>query len=231
MLMLYLRWPGRVLEAGEAPPMPILAFVAHQLDVSPASRDYARRDETRRTHLADLSRRFGSSRFQSHGFPRAGRVRHADRADRHPAFAACRHRHRRDATPTIAAAARDSDGDRATGAAAGGDLVHDVLAGDLGEPERAKLDALLSRRDDKARPGSHGCATALSPAPRILRLIERLGHVRALGLAASRAATIPQTALTGSPTRRRASRRSIWRNCPTGAVAILSLPASGLRKA
>src|SRR3546814_2423590 len=30
MLMLYLRWPGRVLEAGEAPPMPILAFVAHQ---------------------------------------------------------------------------------------------------------------------------------------------------------------------------------------------------------
>ena len=49
MLMLYLRWPGRVLEAGEAPPMPILAFVARQLDVSPASwRDYARRDETRR---------------------------------------------------------------------------------------------------------------------------------------------------------------------------------------
>jgi len=36
---------------------------------------------------------------------------------------------------------------------------------------------------------------ALSPAPRnILRLIERLDHVRALGLAASRAATIPQTA-------------------------------------
>ena len=69
MLMLYFRWPGRVLEAGEAPPMPILAFVARQLNVSPASwRDYARRDETRRTHLADLSRRFGHLVFGRAGF-------------------------------------------------------------------------------------------------------------------------------------------------------------------
>jgi TnpA family transposase len=69
MLMLYLRCPGRVLEAGEAPPMTILAFVASQLDVSPASwRCYARRDETRRTHLADLSRRFGHLVFSRADF-------------------------------------------------------------------------------------------------------------------------------------------------------------------
>lgn len=37
MLLLHLRWLGRVLEAGEAPPMAILAFVARQLNVSPAS--------------------------------------------------------------------------------------------------------------------------------------------------------------------------------------------------
>ena len=69
MLMLYLRCPGRVLEAGEAPPMTILAFVASRLDVSPASwRCYARRDETRRTHLADLSRRFGHLVFSRADF-------------------------------------------------------------------------------------------------------------------------------------------------------------------
>src|SRR3546814_9732363 len=30
MLLLYMRWPGRVLEAGEKPPGAILAFVADQ---------------------------------------------------------------------------------------------------------------------------------------------------------------------------------------------------------
>jgi len=40
LLLLYMRWPGRVLEAGEKPPGAILAFVADQIDVqviSPAT--------------------------------------------------------------------------------------------------------------------------------------------------------------------------------------------------
>src|SRR3546814_12295125 len=40
--------------------VPSVAVVSHQWDGSPASwRDYGRRDETLRSHLADLSRRFG----------------------------------------------------------------------------------------------------------------------------------------------------------------------------
>ena len=32
LLLLYMRWPGRVLEAGEKPPSAILAFVGDQVD-------------------------------------------------------------------------------------------------------------------------------------------------------------------------------------------------------
>ena len=49
LLLLYMRWPGRVLEAGEKPPSAILAFVGDQIDApAKAFDDYARRDETRR---------------------------------------------------------------------------------------------------------------------------------------------------------------------------------------
>ena len=61
MLMLYMRWPGRALEAGEVPPAPVLAYVAQQLGVAPeAFADYAHRDQTRREHLVEIRR--------SHGF-------------------------------------------------------------------------------------------------------------------------------------------------------------------
>src|SRR3546814_18687889 len=57
MLMLYLRWPGRVLEAGEAPPMQSLPSVTHQVDVSPPSwRYYAPRNAPRWAHPPNMSR-------------------------------------------------------------------------------------------------------------------------------------------------------------------------------
>jgi hypothetical protein len=55
LLLLYLRCPGRVLEAGEVPPDTVLDYVARQLGL--ATRvfdDYATRDATRREHLAGL---------------------------------------------------------------------------------------------------------------------------------------------------------------------------------
>ena len=58
VLLLYIRLPGRVV-AGEKPLNAILAFVADQFGVpATAFDDYARRDETRRAHLADLMQRF-----------------------------------------------------------------------------------------------------------------------------------------------------------------------------
>ncbi|MCP4029178.1 MAG: DUF4158 domain-containing protein [Sphingomonas sp.] len=69
MLLLYMRWPGRVLEAGERPPGAILTFVADQIDVpATAFDDYARRDETRRAHIADLMQRFGNTALDRHHF-------------------------------------------------------------------------------------------------------------------------------------------------------------------
>ena len=64
-----MRWPGRVLEAGEKPPSAILAFVGDQIDApAKAFDDYARRDETRRAHLADLMQRFGYTAFDRNHF-------------------------------------------------------------------------------------------------------------------------------------------------------------------
>lgn len=198
MLLLYLRWPGRVLEAGEIPPMPILTFVARQLDVSPTVwPDYARRDETRRTHLSDLSRRFGHTAFGRADFhalvafamPIAQTITQPGRL---AGIVIDEMRRRRLLLPPVTVV--EAIVRRARQQA--GDLVHDVLAGDLGETVRARLDALLSRRNDKSATWLSWLRNPpLSPAPRnILRLIERLDHVRALGLTTTRAETIPQAA-------------------------------------
>ncbi|WP_244917372.1 DUF4158 domain-containing protein [Sphingobium xenophagum] len=69
MLLLYMRWPGRALEAGELPPGPVLAYVGRQLGVSPeAFADYAHRDQTRREHLVDIRRSHGFRAFDRQAF-------------------------------------------------------------------------------------------------------------------------------------------------------------------
>ncbi len=55
-----LRYPGRLLLAGEAPPTKMLAYVADQLGLKPESFSlYARRDETRLEHARYLVRYLG----------------------------------------------------------------------------------------------------------------------------------------------------------------------------
>jgi TnpA family transposase len=65
----YLRHPGRAIEAGEAPPEAMLAFIAQQLGVPPTTfLDYARRDPTRREHLLELrDRTFENQSFRASG--------------------------------------------------------------------------------------------------------------------------------------------------------------------
>lgn len=64
LVLVYLRHPGRALEAGEMPPGPVLTYVARQLAV-PASvyDDYARRDPTHRAHLAEVMSMGGYTAF------------------------------------------------------------------------------------------------------------------------------------------------------------------------
>lgn len=55
ILLCYLRFPGRGLQEGEQPPVAMLDFVAGQLSLDPvAFADYAQRDQTRREHLAEI---------------------------------------------------------------------------------------------------------------------------------------------------------------------------------
>lgn len=60
LMLCYLRFPGRVLQEGEQPPVALQTFVAEQLDIDPASfGDYAERDQTRREHLAEIQTTLG----------------------------------------------------------------------------------------------------------------------------------------------------------------------------
>jgi TnpA family transposase len=64
LMLVCLRHPGRVLEGDEVPPAALLNYLARQLDVEPdAFAAYARRDQTRRTHLAELTTRLNLSAF------------------------------------------------------------------------------------------------------------------------------------------------------------------------
>ena len=59
------RYPGRVLRAAERLPPTLVAFVAEQIDADPlALGDYARRDQTRREHVAFLVQHLGLSTFR-----------------------------------------------------------------------------------------------------------------------------------------------------------------------
>lgn len=63
----YFRFPGRALQAGEAPPQPLLRYVAAQLRLSPlVFRRYAQRDTTRRQHARKLQQ-YLTARFERSG--------------------------------------------------------------------------------------------------------------------------------------------------------------------
>ena len=198
MTLLYMRWPGRVLGADETPPLSILSFVARQLDVPEAAwHDYGRREPTRRAHLTDLARRMGYRAFGRTDF-------HALATFAMPVAQTIiqplqlaeividEMRRRRLLLPPVTVieaivrrSRRQAD-----------ELVHDVLTEGLGDGGRTRLDALLARRGDRGATWLSWLRNPpLSPAPRnVMRLLERLDHVRAIGLAPARAATIPTAA-------------------------------------
>lgn len=64
LVILYLRHPGRVLDAGERPPEAVLAYAAGLIGVDAgAFDDYARREATRRAHLAEAMLAGGYATF------------------------------------------------------------------------------------------------------------------------------------------------------------------------
>ena len=183
---------------GRTPPAAVLSFVARQLDVPEAAwHDYGRREPTRRAHLADLARRMGYRAFGRTDF-------HALATFAMPVAQTIiqplqlaeividEMRRRRLLLPPVTVfeaivrrARRQAD-----------ELIHDVLTQGLGDDGRDRLDALLARRGDRGATWLSWLRNPpLSPTPRnVMRLLERLDHVRAIGLLPARAATIPTAA-------------------------------------
>lgn len=185
MLLLYMRWPGRALEAGELPPAPLLTYVAQQLGVSPhAFADYAYRDQTRREHLVDIRRSHGFRAFDRQAFreivafsiPIAQTIVHPGQM---AGVIVDELRRRKILLPSpslLEAVLR-----RARKQAE--QLTYEVLTNGLRSDTLRGLDDLLARRTGQATTWLSWLRNApQSPAARnILRLIERLASIRARG--------------------------------------------------
>ena len=199
LMLCYLRYPGRPLRAGERPPAGLLAFVAEQIGVFPEVIDnYLAAERNRQHHSVDCQQQLGLRPF---GRRTVGElveflVPQAIEDDRFVHLAAlvmqtCRQR--RIVVPAPAALERLC-----------GELrdqarreVHRRLTGDLSAEQRRRLDALMQRREE----GGQNWLTWLRQMPQaakpdaMLGLIERLKHVRAIGIKPDRGHQVHQTRL------------------------------------
>jgi hypothetical protein len=195
LLMLYMRWPGRALEAGEVPPTPVLAYVAQQLGVAPAAfADYAHRDQTRREHLVEIRRSHGFRIFDRQAFrdvvafsiPIAQTIIHPGQMAGVIVDELRRRQILLPSSSILEAVLRQARQQAEQ-------LTYEVLTNGLLPDTLQGLDDLLARRPGQAATWLSWLRNApQSPAARnILRLIERLAYIRALGLDRARADMIP----------------------------------------
>ena len=195
LLLCYLRYPGRVLEAHEAPPAELLAFVADQLEVDVAAFEkYRRRDQTRREQLADLMARFGyrtldraaSRRYVAWLIPIAQTIRKPDRLVE-MLLEEMRRQHVLLPIPRVLEMLVRQALSRAEF------VSYQALADGLTKAQIGKLDTLLEAKPDTAVSLMAWLLQApQSPASRnILALIERIKFVRNLGIERERQRNIP----------------------------------------
>lgn len=236
LMLCYLRYPGRPLNAGERPQAALVAFIAGQIDVLPnVIGDYLASEQNRRRHAIGLQEQLRLRPFGSHCAAdlTAWLLPHAIENDRlvHLAELVMEEcRQRRIVVPRprrlerlcvdVRHAARRE--------------VQRRLTGGLSVEQRKQLDALLSRRDatnqswlawlrqapEAAKPGA------------MLGLIERLKQVRSIGLNPAHAHRVHQARLAQIV--RDAGRATVWhiseyerqRRHATLAATVLDLSAS-----
>jgi TnpA family transposase len=64
LMLCYLRFPGRALRAGERPPVPLLRFVAAQIEVFPdCINDYLAKNRNRQRHAIECQEQLGLRPF------------------------------------------------------------------------------------------------------------------------------------------------------------------------
>ena len=199
LMLCYLRHPGRALRAGERPPPALLGFVADQIDVVPDAFDgSAAAERSRQRHAVECQNRLGLRSFGRRAAAEltAALLAPAIENDRLLSLAElvvqlCRER--RFVLPSPAALERLC-----------GDLRHQArreahrrLSHGLSGEHRKRLDELTRRREDTGQ----SWITWLRQMPQATRpmsmlgLVERLRHVRALGIDAERGHLVHQTRL------------------------------------
>ena len=196
VMLCYLRFPGRTLQQGERPPAALLAFVAEQLTLDPASfGDYAERDQTRREHLVELQTALGYRLFTRRLYRELANsllptALATERGTALVAMALDELRTRRIMVPPLSVIERLCGEARARAHR----QLWRALTDGLTDPQRTALDHLLAVR---AGGGQSSLAwlrqTAYAATPgNFPKLIERLRQVRALGIEPERATRIHQ---------------------------------------
>jgi TnpA family transposase len=200
LMLCYLRHPGRPIRTGERPPAALVAFVAEQIDVLPEALDeYLQFDQNRRRHSAELQDRLRLRPFGR--LPAAELARwllpHAIENDRLVHLSklfveACRQRGIILPPPrTLERLCIDVRHEARR-------EVRRRLTDGLSPDQRRQLDVLTQRREETSQTWLawlRQMPEATKPAA-ILGLIERLKHLRAVGLDPSLGHRVHQSRLT-----------------------------------
>jgi hypothetical protein len=200
LMLCYLRHPGRPIRTGERPPAALVAFVAEQIDVLPEALDeYLHFDQTRRRHSAELQERlrlrpFGrlpASELASWLLPHAienDRLVHLSKL----VVDACRQGGIILPPPrTLERLCIDLRYEARR-------EVRRRLTDGLSPDQRRQLDALTQRREETSQAWLawlRQMPEATKPAA-MLGLIERLEHLRAVGLDPAHGHRVHQSRLT-----------------------------------
>ena len=186
VMLCYLRYPGRPLHAGERPPAALVAFIAGQIDILPdAIHDYLRSEQNRRRHAIELQeylrlRPFGPRCMDDLTPWLLPRAIENDRLGHLAELVMEECRQRRIVIPRPRRLARFCMEVRHRARRE----VQRRLTTDLSADQRKQLDALLSRRDETGQTWLtwlRQMPEAAKPGA-MLGLIERLRHVRSIGL-------------------------------------------------
>ncbi len=200
LMRCYLRYPGRTLRVGERPPAAVLGFISAQINVFPEAIDeYLATGRNQQRHAAECREQLG---LRSFGKRAAAEMTDAlllsamedDRLAHLAALAMelCRQRGVIAPVPVVLERFCIDLRHRARRE------VHRRLTNGLSADQRKKLDALTERRDETSQvwlTWLRQMPEAAKPAA-MLGLLERLKHVRAVGLAQGQGQTIHQARLS-----------------------------------
>jgi TnpA family transposase len=200
LMRCYLRYPGRTLHVGERPPAALVEFIAEQISVFPASIDeYLANERNRQRHAIECQEQLGLRYFGKHAVTELTQTllpqaMEDDRLAHLAALATEACRQRQIICPSPLALERLCAELRHQGRRE----VYRRLTNGLSADQRKRLDALIERRDETGQvwlTWLRQMPEAAKPTA-MLGVIERLEHVRAVGIDPSRGHLIHQARLS-----------------------------------